>query len=148
MKSRHVIFPSLMIIFGALSLYFISQFAEPRFQDASVDAKFFPSVVAIAIILLSGVLVIQHVVQKQLAKEELPIFTKLSLFGLAFLGGYALLIHVVGYLIASFIAFTIYLIVFKVKKPLYYAVAWAFVYGIYYLFGEVFIIALPEGLLY
>ncbi|GAL19011.1 hypothetical protein JCM19235_2434 [Vibrio maritimus] len=41
MKSRHVIFPSLMIIFGALSLYFISQFAEPRFQDASVDAKFF-----------------------------------------------------------------------------------------------------------
>ncbi|GAL19010.1 hypothetical protein JCM19235_2433 [Vibrio maritimus] len=110
--------------------------------------NFFPSVVAIAIILLSGLLIIQHVMQNKLTKEELPIFTKLSVFGLAFLGGYALLINVVGYLIASFIAFTIYLVIFKVKKPLYYAVAWAFVYGIYYLFGEVFIIALPEGLLY
>ncbi|GAK20703.1 hypothetical protein JCM19052_1203 [Vibrio sp. JCM 19052] len=72
----------------------------------------------------------------------------MAIFGIGFLVAYALLIHIIGYLIASLIAFTAYLVFFKVKKPLYYLIAWCFVFGVYYLFGEVFYIALPQGLYY
>ncbi|USD67315.1 tripartite tricarboxylate transporter TctB family protein [Vibrio sp. SCSIO 43136] len=148
MINRNIVFPSLIIALSAFILVAIGQFAEPRFQDASVDAKFFPTVIAIAQIIICIVLMIQHWIKKNPDAELAPIFSKMSLFGLGFLFGYALLIHVFGYLIASLAAFTAYLVFFKVKKPLYYAVAWTFVLGVYYLFGEVFVIALPEGLLF
>ncbi|CAM3143882.1 tripartite tricarboxylate transporter TctB family protein [Vibrio rarus] len=148
MINRNIVFPSLIIALSAVILVLIGQFAEPRFSDASVDAKFFPTAIAIAQILLCIALLVQHKI-KSIDKEQQPaIFTKMAVFGIAFLMGYALLIHLIGYLLASLLAFTIYLLLFKVKKPLFYLVAWVFVFGVYYLFGEVFYIALPEGLFY
>lgn len=148
MLNRHVIFPSLIIVFSAVVLFLVGQFAEPRFQDASVDAKFFPTAIAIIQIIICAALLIQHKLKKAQSEKEQQIISKMAVFGISFLIGYAFLITIVGYLYASFVAFTLYLICFKVKKPLYYAVAWSFVYGVYYLFGEVFYIALPEGMFY
>ncbi|WP_261815841.1 tripartite tricarboxylate transporter TctB family protein [Vibrio gallicus] len=148
MLNRHVVFPSLLIVCSAFILYFVSQFAEPRFQDASVDAKFFPAVIAIIQVLICVALIVQHKLKKAATEAEQKIISKMAVFGILFLIGYAVLITIVGYLYASLIAFTLYLVFFKVKKPLYYAVAWSFVLGVYYLFGEVFYIALPEGMFY
>ncbi|MCL9773985.1 tripartite tricarboxylate transporter TctB family protein [Vibrio methylphosphonaticus] len=149
MNNRNIIFPSLMILISLFALVIISQFNEPMFQqDASVDAKFFPSVVAIAIIVISAILMIQSKMANLAKQETSPIFTKLSIFGLFFLVGYAVLISFIGYLYATLLAFTLYLVVFKITKPLYYVVAWSFVFGIYYLFGEVFVISLPQGSLF
>jgi hypothetical protein len=81
-------------------------------------------------------------------KNQEPMISRMAIFGAVFLVAYAILISITGYLIASLIAFTAYLIYFKVKKPLYYGVAWTFVFCVYYLFGEVFYIALPQGIFY
>ncbi|MCQ1058597.1 tripartite tricarboxylate transporter TctB family protein [Photobacterium sp. DNB23_23_1] len=152
MLNRNFLFPSLIILLGAASLFIISQFDKPMFQDASVDAAFFPTVVVIAMMVISTVLIFQHWQQTKLKKNaqidhEEPLFSKLSIFGVTYLIGYAFLIHILGYLFASLIAFTLYLIYFKVKKPLYYVIAAVFVFSVYYLFGEVFVIALPDGII-
>ncbi|MGF1700905.1 tripartite tricarboxylate transporter TctB family protein [Photobacterium makurazakiensis] len=150
MLNRNFLFPSLIIFLSAAALFIISQFDKPMFQDASVDARFFPMVVVIAQIIICGVLLVQHKMKmnKQALEAEDSLFSKLSVFGVIFLIGYALLIHFIGYLFASLIAFTSYLIYFNVKKPLYYVVAAVFVFSVYYLFGEVFLIALPEGIIF
>ncbi len=151
MKARDIAFPVCMILLSMASLVFIGQFEEPMFRDASVDAKFFPKVVTIGIMILSLLLIMQNRVadkSKNKATEVTPIFTKLSLFGVLYLIGYALLIHFIGYLWASVLAFTLYLLLFKVRKPIYYLYAWVFVFALYYLFGEVFYIAFPQGIFY
>ena len=117
-------------------------------QDASVGAKFFPTVIILGQIAICIALIVQHFVKKVETTEAKAIVSKMSLLGLVFLVLYAVLISVVGYLIASLISFTGYLVFLKVKKPLYYIVAWVFVFAIYYLFAKVFFISLPEGMFY
>lgn len=148
MFDRDIVFPGLMIVISAIVLVLISQFDEPHFQDASVNAQFFPSVIAIAQILICIALIVQRKLKAPTENKPLPVFSKMAVFGIGFLIAYASLINLVGYLIASLIAFTVYLMFFKVKKPMYYVIAWAFVFGVYYLFGEVFYISLPQGLFY
>ncbi len=147
MINRNVIFPSLIMVLSAVVLAVITQFAEPRFQDASVDAKFFPTAIAILQIIICIALIVQSKVKNAVADSS-PIFSRMAIFGVIFLICYAVLISIVGYLYASLIAFTAYLVFFKVKKPLFYLVAWIFVFCVYYLFGEVFYIALPQGYFY
>lgn len=152
MLNRNVIFPSIIILLSALAFAVITQFDKPMYQDASVDAKFFPIVIVIAQIVICIVLLIQykykqsHIKEESLASEEEPIISKMSLLGIAYLIGYALLISVIGYLYASLIAFIFYLLYFKIKKPIYYIVAVIFVLAVYYLFGKVFYISLPEAI--
>ncbi len=145
---REIFFPLLMIVISSVVLVLISQFDEPHYQDASVNAQFFPSAIAIAQIIICIALIVQRKLKASIQPPAVPIFSKMAIFGIGFLVAYALLIHIVGYLIASLVAFTAYLVFFKVKKPLYYLIAWCFVFGVYYLFGEVFYIALPQGLYY
>jgi len=147
MLNRNIFFPSLIIVLSLIVLVLISQFPEPRYQDAPVGAGFFPTVIAIIQIIICSVLIIQYK-NKQKATQEIPLITKHSIFGFTLLVGYAVMITLVGYLPASLIGFTYYLVYYRVKKPLYYVVAWVFVFAIYYLFGEVFVISLPEGLLF
>ncbi len=147
MFNRNLVFPSLIIILSAITLVVVSQFAEPRFQDASVDAKFFPAVIAIFQIVICIALIIQSKLKSNPEVHE-GIFSKMAWFAVEFLFGYALLIHLLGYLFASLIAFTAYLLFFKVRKPLMYMVAWVFVFSVYYLFGEVFYISLPQGIMF
>lgn len=147
MINRHIFFPSLVIIISFLVLVGVTQFKLPLYQDAPVGAGFFPTVVAIIQVLICGVLIIQHKNKKHHEKEE-PLISKKSIFGIVYLISYAVLITLIGYLFASLISFTFYLVYFKIKKPLYYAIAWIFVFTIYFVFGEVFYIALPEGLLF
>lgn len=147
MKIRSLVFPMIMICFSLVALIFIQGFEAPMFQDASVDAKFFPRVIAIAILIISLLLILQEKIKPSLQTIP-PIFSKMAIYGFLYLIGYAVLIHFIGYLYATLAAFTLYLICFKVKKPSYYVTAWLFVFGIYYLFSEVFIISLPEGALF
>jgi hypothetical protein len=130
-------------------LALIPQFEVPLYsQDASVGAGFFPTVILVGQLVICVALIVQHLNKKAETQEAKSIVSKMSLMGLVFLIFYAVLISVVGYLLASLISFTVYLIVLKVKKPMYYVVAWVFVFAIYYLFAKVFFIALPEGMFY
>ncbi|MGB5447071.1 MAG: tripartite tricarboxylate transporter TctB family protein [Psychromonas sp.] len=153
MLNRNVIFPSIIILLSALAFAVITQFDKPMYLDSSVDAKFFPMVIVIAQIVICIILLIQHKYKQShlkeaesLAAKEQPLISKMSVFGIAYLIGYALLITVIGYLYASLFAFIFYLLYFKIKKPLYYIVAIVFVLAVYYLFGEVFYISLPEAI--
>jgi ABC-type xylose transport system permease subunit len=137
-----------MIVLSLVLLMIITQFDAPMYQDAPVGAGFFPAVVASIQILICCVLIIQYKNKKNKANQEEPLVSSKSIFGITFLIGYAVLISLVGYLVASLVGFTYYLIVNKIKKPFYYLFAWIFVFVIYFLFGEVFVISLPEGLLF
>ena len=157
MLNRNIFFPSLIILLSLIFLVFISQFPEPRYQDAPVGAGFFPAVIAVIQIIICSVLIFQYKQkqnnqqadkQKQQETKEIALVSKHSIFGFTLLIGYAALITLVGYLPASLVGFTYYLVYYRVKKPLYYAIAWIFVFTIYFLFGEVFVISLPEGLLF
>jgi len=148
MFNRNIFFPALITLLSAVILVLITQFPEPRFQDAPVGAAFFPTAVAIIQIIICVILIIQHQNKKRAVTKEAPLISRKSIFGIAFVIGYAVLIHIVGYLFASLIGFTFYLIYYKIKKPAYYIFAWVFVFTVYFLFGEVFVISLPEGLLF
>lgn len=145
MLNRNVVYPSIIITLSALAFAVITQFDKPMYQDATVDAKFFPMVIVIAQIIICAILLMQHLYKKSEIKQE-PLFNKMSFFGIAYLIGYALLISVIGYLYASLVAFLIYLVFFKIKKPSYYVIAVVFVFAVYYLFGEVFYISLPQAI--
>lgn len=151
MLNRNIFFPGLMIFLSLIFLVLISQFEEPRYQDAPVGAGFFPAVIAIIQIIICSILIIQYKKKQkpqQAPKEEITLVSSHAIFGFTFLIGYAVLITLVGYLPASLIGFTYYLLFYRIKKPLYYVTAWVFVFAIYFLFSEVFIISLPEGLLF
>ncbi|WP_290039513.1 tripartite tricarboxylate transporter TctB family protein [Psychromonas sp. 14N.309.X.WAT.B.A12] len=147
MLNRHLVLPSFVIILSLVILGFITQFPEPLYQASPVGAGFFPTVIVVIQILICCVLIIQHQRKKQVEQEQ-PLLSSHSIFGFTLLVGYAALITLVGYLPASLIGFTYYLIYYRVKKPIYYVVAWVFVLAIYFLFSDVFIISLPEGLLF
>jgi hypothetical protein len=118
-------------------------------DPSSVGAQFFPTMIAVLQIVLCLAIIIQDRLSKD--SEEAPsgpIFSKLALYGVVFLLSYALLMQVFGYLIASLVCFTVYLMYLKVKKVSYYVTAWVFVFSVYYIFGEVFFIMLPEGILF
>ncbi|MDP5254966.1 MULTISPECIES: tripartite tricarboxylate transporter TctB family protein [unclassified Vibrio] len=142
------IFLSLVIAACSCVLFLVTQFEQPRFQDASVDAKFFPSMVAIGQIILCVILLLQNKWQKRTSDGEADIFSKMSALGVMYIVSYVLLINLLGYLLATLAAFTVYLFALHIRKISYYLVAWSFVAVVYYLFGEVFYIALPEGLMY
>lgn len=148
MLNRNIIFPSLMIVFSAFVLFTIHHFDQPQFQDASVNAQFFPAVIAIAQVIICIALIIQHKLKKTQTSASEAIFSKMAIFGIFYLIIYAIAINILGYLFASLLAFIAYLAIFKVTKPLYYIVATLFVVGVYYLFGEVFYISLPQGIFY
>jgi hypothetical protein len=139
-----------MIIVSAVILAIIPQFSVPSYgqQDASVGAKFFPTVLVIAQIVICIALLFQNGTKKNKEHKADSIFSKMSLFGVCFLIAYALLITLLGYLIASLITFVLYLAYLKTKKIYYYLFACAFVVAIYYLFGHVFVISLPEGIIF
>lgn len=145
MLNRNIIFPFVVIVFSAIAFAVTTQFDKPMYQDASVDAKFFPMVISIALIIISLILMVQSKLEKSPIKPQ-ALVSKMSLFGVIFLFAYAVLISVLGYLFASLLAFVIYLLYFKINKPLYYLVAVTFVLAIYYLFGEVFYISLPQAM--
>jgi ABC-type xylose transport system permease subunit len=147
MLNRNILFPSLVIALSLIVLVLIEQFPAPMYQDASVGAGFFPAIVVIIQILICCVLIFQYKKKQNKIQEE-PLVSSHSIFGFSLLVGYAVLITLLGYLLASLIGFTFYLIYYRIKKPSYYVIAWVFVFTIYYLFGEVFLISLPEGLLF
>lgn len=148
MNHRISIFLSLVIAACVCVLFLVTQFEQPRFQDASVDAKFFPTMVAIGQIILCLILLLQHKWQKANSSPTSVIFSKMAAIGIMYIVSYVLLINLIGYLLATLIAFTVYLAALHIKKMTYYLVAWSFVGAVYYLFGEVFYIALPEGIIY
>ncbi|MEL0622058.1 tripartite tricarboxylate transporter TctB family protein [Marinomonas arenicola] len=150
MLNRNIVFPILIIVISAVILSLIPQFTVPVYyqQDASVGAKFFPTVLVIAQIIICIALLLQHRAKKHKAKESEGLFSKMSFFGLCFLVVYAVLIGLLGYLIASLTAFTLYLSYLKTKKFSYYLFAYFFVVAIYYLFSHVFVISLPEGIIF
>ena len=145
MINRNIVFPSIIIVLSAIAFAVITQFDSPMYQDSSVSAKFFPMAIVMAQIVICVLLIIQYKLKGEQSTQS-PFISKMSIFGVCFLIGYALLISVIGYLYASLSAFIFYLVYFKIKRPLYYVVAIVFVLVINYLFGEVFYISLPQAM--
>ncbi|OEF29398.1 tripartite tricarboxylate transporter TctB family protein [Vibrio rumoiensis] len=145
MLNRNVVFPSIIIVLSAIAFAVITQFDSPMYQDSSVSAKFFPMAIVVAQIVICVLLLVQYKLKGDQSLQE-AFISKMSIFGICFLIGYALLISVLGYLYASLAAFMFYLVYFKIKKPVYYVVAIIFVVAVNYLFGEVFYISLPQAM--
>lgn len=136
------------MILGFCSLYFIGQFDEPMFTTGN-GAKFFPTIVSVFILILCGGLFFQEYANRNKEKEIMPaLFSKNSMFGIVFIVSYVAMIYFIGYLMSSLLAFIGYLLFLKSRKLTYYATACVFVLAINYVFGDIFFIALPQGVLF
>jgi len=147
MNSKNLAFPIIIILMSIVALFFISQFPSPSYQDSSVSSKFFPSAIAIIQIIICSFIIVGEYINRKDKKENIPLFNKYSLFGALFLIGYAVLIYLSGYLISTLLAFVIYLLFFRSKNIWYYVTALVFTLVVYYVFANVFYVALPEGLI-
>ncbi|MBR7890112.1 tripartite tricarboxylate transporter TctB family protein [Marinomonas sp. A79] len=146
MNVKNIILPSVIIVISLVALYFISQFAVPSFQDASVGSKFFPTAIAVIQIIICVCIILGEIFHKDPQQDSAPLFNKYSIFGAVFIIGYATAIYFLGYLAATLLAFFLYLVFFKTTKRYYYLIAIVFTLVIYYVFANVFYVALPEGL--
>ena len=147
MKTRSLAFPIIMIVLSCIVLYVISQFSVPSFQDASVTSKFFPSTVAIIQIIICFFIILGEILNRKNTSYNAVLFNKYSLFGALFIISYVALIYVFGYFIATLAAFIAYLLFFKIKNIKYYITAVLFTSIVYYIFANIFYVALPEGLI-
>ena len=148
MLNRNTVLPALFILLGLCSLYIIGQFDEPMFTTGN-GAKFFPTIVSVFILILCGGLLFQEYMDRNKEKEIMPaLFSKNSLFGIVFIVSYVGMIYFIGYLISSLLAFFGYLLFLKSRKITYYVTACIFVFAINYIFGDIFFIALPQGVLF
>ncbi len=76
MKQRHLLFPTLMIALSGIVIYLTSSFPVARFQqDASVDAAFFPIIIAAIQIILCVLLIAQKQIPTQAHKTNQRIST-------------------------------------------------------------------------
>lgn len=147
MNGKNLVFPIVIICVSAVFLFFASQFPSPSFQDSSVSSKFFPSAIAVIQIIICLCLIAGELLKRNKASESASVFSKYSIFGAAFIIGYAFLIYLLGYLASTLIAFFVYLAFFRNKNIWYYVTGIVFTCVIYYVFVNVFYVALPEGLI-
>lgn len=147
MNSKNLAFPIVIIFISIMALFFISQFPTPSYEDSSVSSKFFPSAIAIIQIIICSFIILGEYINRRNKSEDNALFNKYSLFGALFLIAYAALIYVFGYFISTLVAFIIYLFFFKSKNIWYYITALVFTSVVYYVFANVFYVALPEGIL-
>ena len=147
MKTKSLAFPIIVIVLSCVALYFISQFSVPSFQDASVTSKFFPSAIAIIQIIICLFIILGEILNRKNTSYNTVLFNKYSVFGAVFIISYVVLIYVFGYFIATLTAFIAYLLFFKSRNVKYYITAVLFTSIVYYIFANVFYVALPEGLI-
>ncbi|MCB5161178.1 tripartite tricarboxylate transporter TctB family protein [Marinomonas algarum] len=147
MNVKKILLPSVIIVISVVALYFISQFSVPNFQDASVGSKFFPTAIAVLQIIICFFIILGELLDTESESDSAPFLNKYSLFGAVFIIGYATTIYFLGYFLATLLAFGVYLLFFRTKNLYYYLVAIVFTVVIYYVFANVFYVALPEGLL-
>lgn len=148
MFNRNIIFPLCIIVLSVITLFIIGNFDQPRYRDASIDASFFPTVIVIAQIIICLGLIVQFKLKKEIESNQPKILSKGAILGFLLLISYAVIIYIFGYIIASLTVFTLYLASLKITKPAYYVIAWSFVFIIYYLFSEIFVISLPESIFF
>ena len=150
MNGKNIAFPVILIFVSAAFLFFANQFQLPSYEgDAGgVSSKFFPSVVAIMQIVICFFIILKEYIDRNKSSERTPFLNRYSVFGIVFILGYAFSIYLLGYFLSTLISFLLYLVFFKTKNIWYYVTAVLFTCIIYYVFANVFYVALPEGLIY
>lgn len=136
---------SFCIFIGAMS------FKQTLIVDSGLGADFFPKVVSIITLILSGSLIYSSYKNKTLGSNIKEVFNsdmKKPLLGMFLIIIYAICINIIGYLVSTIVFCYIFLQIFKVKKKITkILVSLIFSSIIYYIFSNLFMINLPQGLL-
>lgn len=135
----------IFVIFGGILLLFIPSQIEVSdsipFVESARVAPFF----AIMVMILGGItLIFQSLVLKRENIIEIHFAQqKNALFIIAVILLYALLIYLIGYIIASVITVGILYFFFKLKSWLHLGMTLGIAIGIYFLFSKIFNVSLP-----
>ncbi|ADO83907.1 tripartite tricarboxylate transporter TctB family protein [Ilyobacter polytropus] len=151
MKKINIVTGIIFIIFSIFIFIQAIGFKQTLIVDAGLGAGFFPKLIAAATIILSVLLIISAVKDESLTSKVSDVFNsdiKKPLLGMVLILAYGFSIMVFGYLISTIVFCYIFLQIFRVKKLITkIAVSVIFSFVIYFIFGTVFLISLPTGLL-
>ncbi len=152
-SKRDMLFAGSFFVMGILLLLIIPIFAPGR-PGTQPDSRFFPRVIAVAIMAISVLMfannLLKHIHEIRSEKpNEAPKSSvgwiderrAFILFGI--IAVYALLMKPVGFIISTVLATTAILLVLKVKKPLSYLIVYAFSAVIFLVFKYVLYVRLP-----
>ncbi|MDR2860300.1 MAG: tripartite tricarboxylate transporter TctB family protein [Elusimicrobiota bacterium] len=137
----------VFIVFAVITIFLTFGFENSVFGNDYSGPGFFPRICAIAMIILSALLLFQNRHEQPLKNMNLT-FLKIPAIGLASLIIYVLLLKIIGFTISSFILIVVLLRLFGVKKPItipFFAVLISWIVN--YVFNDLLTVSLPEGLL-
>ena len=140
------------IIFAAFSVFMFvmmeSQVRLPGYDSGAPSPRIMPTIFLTVILICSAALIIQSLVFK---KEKIVEFDwseqKPMIVLIILMCVYTFLITVLGYVVASIIAFPAALFYIGERKKGPYIAAVVLAFGIYIMFKTVFKISLPAGIL-
>lgn len=142
-------------IFIALSIFIFVQslnFQQTMIIDNFIGAAFFPRMIAVILLILSAILIISSILEKDGHDESSSIFKwetfKLPLVGVAVLFIYIMLLDKLGFIIDTIILNIVLLTIFKYEnKMLTLLLSCAITLVIFQVFQKMLMVPLPSGLL-
>lgn len=143
------------IIFIALSIFIFVQslsFQQTMIIDNFIGAAFFPRMIAVIMLILSVILIISSILEKDGHNDTSSIFKwetfKLPLIGVIVLLIYIMLLDKLGFIIDTIILNIVLLSIFKYKnKILTLLLSCAITLAIFQVFQRMLMVPLPSGLL-
>lgn len=148
LKVNMNVFKGVLFLCLAIIVLAITPSQVGVIEGEIINSRSFPYLVTGIMIASSLLLILEGLMSKQktyfiVSKEEAKKWVvPLAVFVLVLI--YVLIIPILGFVISSFIATTVLLLMVKCKKPLYYIIIFICIFAIYYLFTEFLTVPLPS----
>lgn len=151
MKKVNIAIGIIFILFSTFIIVKSNSFTHTLIADNGLGASFFPIILSVITIILSASLIFSSIKDKSLSENMSEVFNsdmKKSLMGMGLIVLYVICMTIIGYLVSTVVFCYIFLHLFKVKKMLTKGlIAVIFSSAIYFIFSNLFLINLPQGLL-
>ncbi|AEE92223.1 conserved membrane protein of unknown function [Tepidanaerobacter acetatoxydans Re1] len=143
------------IIFIALSIFIFVQslsFQQTMITDNFIGAAFFPRMIAVIMLILSAILIVSSILEKDWHNDTSSIFKwetfKFPLIGVIVLLIYIMLLDKLGFIIDTIILNIVLLSIFRYNnKILTLLLSCAITLAIFQVFQRILMVPLPSGLL-
>lgn len=156
MRKYNTIISMVLIVFGAIGIYISTTFEVRGGNAGDPGAAFWPIMLCCGLIISSGILLVQCMIQGKKATEpEEPLIDYRSagvhcvfiIFGIMI--GYAILLYYVGFIPATLVFVVATMLAMGERRPLWLGLTTVGITGfIYVLFALIMNVVLPKGVLF
>lgn len=142
----------LLLLFGAVLMFSIPKIIQGASNVTTLGPRFFPQFIAIAIIILSAILIIKSFLNNAKEKEKNPEkegskFKKeeamVGVWVFVVMLFYVFIVQWVSFLPATIVAMAVIMMLMRVKKWYHYLIVIALIVLIKYIFASLIFVPLP-----